>query len=169
MQGSCTTLHLINYREDHPQKKISKIMETTNFIIELPYKGQLLNWLTETGEPAYTAYRNFEDYKEGKQKEGIEIALLSWEEYDKLNTSYWERDFTEISEEDYYSALYELPPLKWHCINETLNVFFCMEATSGIFNACYLKNKISGKFFSGQKSRFSSDAEILLSYSKNNA
>ena len=167
MQGNSTTLHLYLIKKRMiPETKINKIMKIAHVVVSLPYKGHIETYLNEIGQTADSEFTTFEDYKKANEEPNSEMVLLTWEEYQHLDNQYWETDFREITEERYSDALDELPPLKWHWINSTINVFFCLEAMSGSFHDCYIKDKGTGKYFSALKSIYLTDAEILSKYSQ---
>lgn len=143
-------------------------MEIENVIVSLPFKGTIMTWLDKTGKPVYTKFNSFDEYKTAEEKHGTELVLMSFDQYNIMYNAYWKRDFSPITETQYYQMLECLPPCRWHWINDTINVFFCSEAMIGLFHSCYIDDTTTGvhKYACALISIISTDSEILTHYAK---
>lgn len=136
-----------------------KVGEIQEWIITIPFDGGCLTWIRpESGKIAYAEDLNLQQYSERK---GKKVRTVGNEELNRLHAEFWKQPFTVITEEQWENMLECLPPMKWHDLNKQWNVFFCSEAMSGQFHGCYLFDRVNSKYYSGMKSIYSSDAQIL--------
>lgn len=153
----------LNGKEEDFTIAPAAIEEEKNVIVQLPFKGNIMTCLKD-GKPQYTNYASFEEYKAAREEEGKEIVLMSWSEFNAMYNSFWESDFTEITEEQYNRAWGELPPLKSKWLTDTIHSYFCSEAMSGQYHSCYIFDKANNKFYCGLKSQFLSNEELLQKF-----
>lgn len=130
----------------------------------MPFDGSALTYVTDDGNVAFSNL-TLSEYLAAKEETGKTIVVLTPQIYAKWHEQFWSAPFKEISEKDYDYALNVLPPLKWHDLNPNLNIFFCLEATSGSIHACYIYNRQSGKYYAGSKSILSKDDDLIRCFS----
>lgn len=128
-------------------------------IITTPFKGNCLT-IYKGGKVLYTDSTITDYLAEESAK------LITWEEFDALYAAYFTYPFAPITEEQYDDYLGQMYPKNWHDIAPGINVFFCEEATSGSFHACYIHDRNNNTYWGGTKSIFTSDADLLGMYSK---
>ncbi len=137
-------------------------------IIALPYDGGIQTYITPSGKIAYTDCNSFEEYKlqyEARYKKpASDLVVMPWEEYGPMYDNYRHANWQEISEESYYSAFGELPPLKYRRLSPDILSFFCMEATSGAFHDVYIEHETTGKFYCARKKITIAADELLKSF-----
>lgn len=128
----------------------------THILVETPFKGGVI----AAFENEISVWGNGKTLAEYKP-DYPNSELITWDEFFEREEKRVVTRFTEISEKDYSTYLEQLPPHKWHDINERFNVFFNPEALTGIYNACHIRDYETGKYYAATKSRFSNDAELL--------
>lgn len=141
-------------------------MSIEKVIVRKPFNGQVVSYITSNGVVAYSDNLQFEEYKTNKSLEGVDVELITMDEYMIRHEEYYSTPFTKISEEDYYSSLEALPPVKWHWINPELNVFFMSEAYSGTMHDCLMFHKPTGTHWAGRKDILSSDEKLLQMFNQ---
>lgn len=126
-------------------------------IITTPFSGNCLT-IYRGGRVFYTLSTITEYLTKNSAK------LITWTEFDTLHAAYYTYPFAPITEEEYDRYLGEMYPKNWHDIAPGVNVFFCEEATSGNFHACYIHDRNTNTYWAGTKNVFTSDAELLEMY-----
>ena len=123
-------------------------------IIQEPFTGSCLT-IYRNGRVFYTL-ATIEEYLAKKS-----AKLITWEEFDALHAAHCTSPFVPIDESAYDRYLGEMPPKNWHDIAPGINVFFCEEATSGYFHACYIYDRNNTTYWASTKDIRTTDAQLM--------
>ena len=108
---------------------------------------------------------NFEQYN---QEHNNKLIAL---EYPEFNEKYWEpyykslqKDFEEMTEDEYDDYLGVIPPKRWHKLSPNLEMFFVGECYTADLYRCCIKQLSTNKFFTARRPIGMPDADILNSF-----
>ena len=126
------------------------------------FQGFIVTALNKEGKSHYTG----ETIEELQQEYESELIAVNDEELDLIIKEYensLQKDWKEISEEDYFDAFECLPPMNWRTIISGVNVFCISEGYYGSLHSHYLKlsNKEGVKYYSALRSRYTTNEQIL--------
>ena len=147
-------------------------METMLFIVDTEnYKGSIVNTMplvpAKDINKTKVHYKD-ETFEQYNKNHNNRLVALGWDEYyekyDKPFKESLQDKFQEISHERWEEMLCVLPPMRWHDLNESLNVFFISEATTGDLHACFIRDRKNNKCYEALRSIFSDDKTLLADF-----
>lgn len=126
------------------------------------FQGFIITSLNEEGKSFYTGKTVEEMQPEYKG----ELILLDDQELDIIIEEYensLQKDWTEISEEEYFDALECLPPMNWRTIVPGVNIFCISEGYYGSLHSHFLKlsNLEGTKYYSALRCIYTTNDQIL--------
>jgi len=132
------------------------------------FQGSIVTSLNKEGRSYYTG-KTIEEMQQGYESE---LIAVNDEELDLVIKEYensLQKEWQEISEEEYFDALECLPPMNWRTIEPGVNVFCISEGYYGSLHSHFLKlsNKEGVKYYSALRCVYTTTNEQILEQIKN--